>query len=175
MPTSSHTAFSGQGPINLIQPVAPAALRGDQLNSLAGQDAAWQRRSYNARMSLALSYLDDTIGMQAPSVPTTAMQSQYLTNLGLPVPANLSWFQALQIESERRISDVTWNATLASMPPASVEREIASEMALSNYLAFQNLKIAMKHTTISATQMAETAEHNFTPTVRMPAPAMVSN
>jgi hypothetical protein len=66
------------------------------------------------------------------------MQRQYLTNLGLPVPANLSWFQALQIEAERRISDVTWNATLASMPPAAVEREVASEMALSNYLAFQN-------------------------------------
>jgi hypothetical protein len=113
--------------------------------------------------------------MQTPSIPTTAMQRQYLTNLGLPVPDNLSWFQALQIEAERRISDVTWNATLASMPPASVERELASEMALSNYLAFQNLKIAMKHAAIGATQLAETAEHNFMPTVRMAAPSMASN
>ena len=48
-------------------------------------------------------------------------------------------------------------------------------MALSNYLAFQNFKLAMKHATIGATQFAETAEHNFMPTVRMAAPAMVSN
>ncbi len=72
-------------------------------------------------------------------------------------------------------SAVTWNATLASLPPAAVEREIASEMALSNYLAFQNFKLAMKHTAIGATQLAETAEHDFMPTVRMAAPAMVSN
>ena len=63
-------------------------------------------------MSLAQSFVDEAIGMQSPSVPTTATQQQYLTNLGLPVPANLSWFQALQIEAERRVSDVTWNATL---------------------------------------------------------------
>ena len=70
--------------INLIEPVAPAALRGDQLNSLAGQDAAVQRRSFNARMSLAQSFVDEAIGMQSPSIPTTPLQQQYLTNLGLP-------------------------------------------------------------------------------------------
>ena len=59
--------------INLIEPVAPAALRGDQLNSLAGQDAAVQRRSFNARMSLAQSFVDEAIGMQSPSIPTTAL------------------------------------------------------------------------------------------------------
>ena len=113
--------------------------------------------------------------MQEPSVPTDGPAAAISHELGLPVPANWSWFQALQIEAERRISDVTWNATLASLPPAAVEREIASEMALSNYLAFQNFKLAMKHTAIGATQLAETAEHDFMPTVRMAAPAMVSN
>ena len=44
--------------INLIEPVAPGALRGDQLASVAGQDAAMRRRSYNARMSLAQSFVD---------------------------------------------------------------------------------------------------------------------
>jgi hypothetical protein len=44
--------------INLIQPIAPAALRGDQLNSAAGQDAAvrrhrWRRHSYR-RLEVAL-------------------------------------------------------------------------------------------------------------------------
>ena len=71
--------------INLIEPVAPAALRGDQLTSAAGQDAAVRRRSYNARMSLAQSFVDQEIGMQTPSVPLTTLQQQYLTNIGLPV------------------------------------------------------------------------------------------
>jgi hypothetical protein len=161
--------------INLIQPIAPAALRGDQLNSAAGQDAAVRRRSYNARMSLAQSFVDQEIGMQTPSVPLSALQQQYLTNIGLPSQTNGSWLQVLQIESERRISDVTWAATLQSMPPASVEREIAIELALSNYLQFQIFKAGLQHTTISATQLAQTVERDFQPTVRMPAPSMAAS
>lgn len=161
--------------INLIEPAAPGALRGDQLNSVAGQDAAVRRRSYNARMSLAQTFVDGELAQQSASVPISPAQSQYLTNMGQPVPQNLSMFQALQIEAERRYSDVTWAATLASAPPAAVEREIATELALSNYLAFQNYRIAMQHATISATQLAATAEHDFMPTVRMPAPNMAAN
>ena len=158
--------------INLIEPVAPAGLRGDQLASAAGQDAAVRRRSYNARMSLAQSFVDQEIGMQTPSVPLTTLQQQYLTNLGLPSQTNGSWLQVLQIESERRISDITWAATLQSMPPASVEREIAIELALNNYLQFQIFKIGLQHTTITATQLAHTVERDFQPTVRMPTPSM---
>jgi hypothetical protein len=161
--------------INLIQPIAPGALRGDQLNSAAGQDAAVRRRSYNARMSLAQSLVDQEIGMQTPSVPLTALQQQYLTNIGLPSQTNGSWLQVLQIESERRISDVTWAATLQSMPPASVEREIAVELALSNYLQFQIFKMGLEHTTISATQLAQGVERDFQPTVRMPAPSIAGS
>jgi hypothetical protein len=161
--------------INLIQPIAPAALRGDQLNSAAGQDAAVRRRSYNARMSLAQSFVDREIGMQTPSVPLTTLQQQYLTNIGLPSQTNGSWLQVLQIESERRISDVTWAATLQSMPPASVEREIAIELALSNYLQFQIFKMGLQHTTITATQLAQSVERDFQPTVRMPAPSMAAS
>jgi hypothetical protein len=147
-------------------------LRGDQLNAAAGQDAAVRRRSYNARMSLAQSFVDQEIGMQTPSVPLTALQQQYLTNIGLPSQTNGSWLQVLQIESERRISDVTWAATLQSMPPASVEREIAVELALSNYLQFQIFKMGLQHTTISATRLAHAVERDFQPTVRMPTPSM---
>ncbi len=93
--------------INLIEPVAPAALRGDQLSSTAGQDAALRRRSYNARMSLAQGFLDDTIGMQTPAVPLTALQQQYLQEMGLPAQTNGSWLQAVQIEAERRFSSVS--------------------------------------------------------------------
>ena len=60
------------------------------------------------------------------------------------------------------------------MPPAAVEREIATELALNNYLQFQNFKTALKTGTISATQLAQTAEHDFLPTVPMPTPSIAS-
>ena len=159
---------------NLIEPVAPAALRGDQLTSIAGQDAAVRRRSFNARMSLAQSIVDQQIGMQTPSVPLTAQQQQYLQNMGLPGQTNGSWLQVLQIEAERRVSDVTWASNLQAMPPASVEREVAIELALNNYLLFQNFKIALQHATISATQLAVTTAHDFQPAVQMPTPSIAS-
>jgi len=161
--------------INLIEPVAPAALRGDQLASTQGQEAAVRRRSFNARMSLAQNIVDQQIGMQSPSVPLTSAQQTYLTNMGLPQQTNGSWLQALQIESERRISDVNWNAQLQTMPPASVEREIAIELALNNYLQYQNFKIGLQHTTISATALAEATERDFNPNVRIPVPSMTAS
>ena len=160
--------------INLIEPVAPAALRGDQLASTQGQDAAVRRRSFNARMSLAQNYVDQIIGMNSPSVPLTAQQQQYLQDMGLPAQQTGSWFQALQIEAERRISDVNWAATLQAMPPATVNREIAIELALNNYLQFQLFKTALQTGTINATQLAQTAEHDFSPTVQMPTPSIAS-
>ena len=161
--------------VNLIEPIAPAALRGDQLSSTTGQDAAVRRRSYNARMSLAQSFVDNTIGMQTPSVPLTPLQQQYLQELGLPSQTNGSWLQVLQIESERRISSVSWNAEIQAIPPASVVREIALELAMNNYLLFQNFKLNLKHTTIDATRLAEETDHEFQPAVRMPTPSIAAN
>jgi hypothetical protein len=156
--------------INLIEPVAPAALRGDQLNSIAGQDAAVLRRSYNARMSLAQSVIDDIIGMQAPSVPLTSQQQAYLAELGLPQETTGSWLQVLQINAESRASDINWNAQLQNMPPAAVQREVALELALNNYLQFQIFQIDLKNAAINATNLAQTAQHDFQPAVQMPAP-----
>jgi hypothetical protein len=163
--------------VNLIEPVAPAALRGGQLSSIAGQDAAVRRRSFDARMSLAQSVVDQQIGMQTPSVPITPQQQQYLTNMGLPAPTNgnLSWFQALQIEAERRVSDVGWAATLHEEPPVAVEREIAQELALTNYLAFQNLKLGLQHVVISASLLAERTGRDFVAISTIPTPSMSSN
>ncbi len=156
--------------INLIEPVAPGAIRGDQLNSIEGQDAAVLRRSYNARMSMAQSVIDDIVGKQSPSVPTTAQQQAYLTEIGEQPPANLSWLQSLQINAEERVNDINWNAQLQSMPPATVQREIALELALSNYLQFQIYAAELKNLAINATNMAQNAEHNFQPAVPMPTP-----
>lgn len=163
--------------INLIEPVAPAALRGNQLNSIAGQDAAVRRRSYDARMSLAQSVVDQQIGMQAPAVPITQAQQQYLIGMGLTPAANgdISWLQALQIEAERRVSDVNWAATLQAEPTAAVEREIATELALSNYLAFENFKIGLQREDISAAHLAHDVDHDFLPTSPMPTPSIAGN
>jgi hypothetical protein len=162
--------------VNLVEPVAPAALRGNQLSSIQGEDAGVKRRSYDARMSLAQSVVDQQIGMQSPAVPITAQQQQYLTNMGLPPPANgsISWYQALQIEAERRVSDVNWAATLQAEPPTAVEREIAVELALSNYLAFQNFKLSLQHVDISASQLAEATDRDFVPTSPMPTPSITA-
>jgi hypothetical protein len=163
--------------INLIEPVAPAALRGDQLASINGQDAAVRRHSYNTRMSLAQTFVDNAIGMQVPAIPLSASQTQYMQSMGLPVPTsgNGSWLQVLQIEAERRVSDVGWHTALQSMPPAAVEREMALELALNNYLLFQTYKMNLQHAAISATQLAEDTERNFLPTAKMPTPSIVSN
>jgi hypothetical protein len=135
-----------------------------------------KRRSYDARMSLAQSVVDQQIGMQSPAVPITAQQQQYLTSMGLPAPANgaVSWFQALQIEAERRVSDVNWAGTLQASPPAAIEREIAVELALSNYLAFQNFKLGLQHVDISATLLAQTTDHDFMPTSPLPTPSIAA-
>jgi hypothetical protein len=160
--------------INLIQPVAPAALRGDQLASVNGQDAAVRRHSYNARMSLAQTFVDAEIGMQVPSIPLTATQTQYMQDMGLTVPSsgNGSWLQVLQIEAERRVSDVGWHSALQNMPPAAVEREVALELALTNYLLFETYKATLQHATISATHLAEDTDRYFMPTTKMPTPSM---
>ena len=61
------------------------------------------------------------------------------------------------------------------MPPASVARETASELALTNYLLFQIFKMNLMHTTISATHLAEDTDRGFMPAVRMPTPSMAAN
>jgi hypothetical protein len=160
---------------NLIQPIVPAALRGDQLTSINGQDAAARRREYNARMSLARSAIDVAIGQQTPGVTLRAQQQQLLTNEGLTPPTSGSWLQALSLEATRRISDVSWAAGLQQMPPASVEREIATELALSNYLAMQQYRISLLNATISGTRLAAAEEATYRPATQMPSPSMASN
>ena len=51
---------------NLVQPIVPAALRGDQLTSEVGRDASIRRHAYNARISLARQVLDYAVGIQSP-------------------------------------------------------------------------------------------------------------
>lgn len=159
---------------NLIEPVAPAPLRGSQLTSLAGQDAQVQRRSFNARMSAAQSFVDNVVGYQSQTVPLTTVQQQYLTDIGLTPQTQGSWLQVLQIEAERRVSDVNWAAQLQAMPPASVEREIATELALNNYLQFQIFKTGLQRGALEAAHLAVDTEHDFQPTSTLPTPTIAN-
>lgn len=160
---------------NLIQPIVPAALRGDQLTSVNGAEAMAMRRRYNARMSLARSVLDDALATQSPSVPLTTTQKQQLENLGLPVVDQGSWLEALTLDVHRRYSDVDWAAKLQGMPPASVQREIALELAATNYLLLQNYRIALRNATVNATLLAANTEQNYKPAVQMPTPTIANN
>lgn len=157
---------------NLLQPIVPAALRADQLASVTGQDAFARRRSYNARMSLGRNVLNYVIGIQAPVVPLTAAQKQQLTNEGLPATNQGSWLQALTLEVDRRFSDLGWAVALQAMPPATVQREIATELALSNYLALQTYRVGLWQAALTATQVAQTEEVNFRTAVPMPTPTI---
>jgi hypothetical protein len=160
---------------HLVQPIVPAALRGDQITSINGAEALARRRQYNAQMSLARSVLNDAVAAQSPSVPLTAAQKEQLENAGLPTADRGSWLQALTLDVHRRYSDIDWAAKLQAMPPAAVQREIALELAATNYLLLQNYKIALRNATVNATQLAAAVDKNFEPAVEMPTPSIGNN
>lgn len=160
---------------NLLQPIVPAALRADQMTSLSGQDALPRRRSYNARMSLAGSVISYAIAVQSPSVPLSTQQQQQQRAQGLPPQATGSWLTAVSLEANRRMSDAGWHASLQAMPPASVQREIAVQLALANYLAMQNYRVGLYQASLSAAQVAQAEEANFHEAVQMPSPNMTAN
>lgn len=157
---------------NVVQPIVPAALRADQLTSVTGQDAWARRRSYNARMSLARGMMNYAIGIQAPVVTLNTDQKNQLANEGLPVTDQASWLRAVTLEVDRRFSALGWATGLQQMPPATVQREIATELALSNYLALQNFRVGLWQATLAATQVAQHEEINFQPVTPMPSPEM---
>ena len=162
---------------NVVQPVVPAALRGDHLTSVEGQNASALRRAYDARMSLARSVFSTQIAMTAPAVTLNEAQRAQITARGGTPPAAGSWMQVLSLEVDRRFSDTAWAASLQAMTPAAVSREIAAQLALSNYLALQNLRVQQQVAAVGAANLAIAAERGFpgvgaTP---IPSPSFVAN
>ena len=155
---------------NLVQPIVPAALRGDQLTSEIGRDAGIRRHAYNARISLARQVLDYAVGIQSPSVPLNSAQETQMQNEGLTPVSTGSWLQVLMLDANRRYSDVNYAAQLQAMPPASVNREIALELASTNYLLTQLLRVGIMHASTAAAHMAADVEHDFPPTAPMSTP-----
>ena len=155
---------------SLIQPVVPSTIRGDQLTSALGTEAIARRRAYNARMSLARQVASYAIGVQSPSVTLTADQQTELQNEGLPASSTASWLQALMLDTNRRLSSTNYHAQLAAMPPAAVEREIATELAETNYLLVQLFRLELMHTTTAAAHLAQNVERDYQPPLQMASP-----
>lgn len=144
----------------LIQPVAPAALRGEQLTSTSGREAALRRRAYNARMSLSRYVLNFITSLEIPSINLTDVQKTEMQAEGMTAADQASWLTSMSLEVNRRVSGVTWNKNLQQMPPASVMREIAVEQAQANYLALQNYRLQMFQASLAATRVAQHEEEN---------------
>ncbi len=158
----------------LIEPVPPAALRGGQLTSVAGQEAEAKRRGYNAQMSLANGVLNDIIASRTSSVVLTSGQKQQLQAQGLPAVETASWVQAQDLEVNRRISGVAWHAGLQGMPTKSVLIEMASEQAMTNYILWQVFGVLQRNGAVDAAQLAATATANFRAAPAIPTPQMAS-
>ena len=159
---------------NLIQPIVPAASRGDALTSVAGQDAEARRRGYNAKMSMARAVANDVIATRTNSVNLTNDEQQQMTDEGLTPTAQTSWLGALELEVNRRAGGTTWHASLQAMPQKSVLVEVATELAMSNYINVARLKLEQQHALLSAALLATAAQAELKPVSSMPTPQMVS-
>ena len=159
---------------NLLQPVVPAASRGDALTSVAGQDAEARRRSYNARMSMSRAIANDVIASRTTSVNLTADQKQQMVDQGLTPADQSSWLGALELDVNRRAGGTAWHGSLQAMPTKSVLVELATEMAMSNYIAMARLKMEQQHALVSASLLASTAQADLKPVQSMPTPTMAS-
>jgi hypothetical protein len=142
----------------LIQPVAPAAIRGSQLASNAGQAAIIARRHYNAQMSLARQVVSNIIAQRTPTVTLTTAQQNELQAEGKPVVTTASWLEAVELDADRRESNVQWRANLVAEPPASVQREIAVELAEQNYLAVAAFRLSQQKAMLEAAMLADKAQ-----------------
>ena len=121
-------------------------------------------------MSLARGVLDYAIGVQSPSVPLNDAQKQQMQSEGLTPVDNGSWLQALMLDANRRYSDVNWAAQLQGMTPAAVNREIAHELAATNYLLTQLYRVSLLNASTNAAHLAAKVEGDFAPTVQLPTP-----
>ena len=76
---------------------------------------------------------------------------------------------------DRRFTDGAWAASLHNMTPAAVNRELAQELALSNYIALANLRLQMQSAAVGAANLAVGVERGFTGVVSMPSPTIAAN
>lgn len=161
--------------MSLTQPYAPTPMRGDQIRSTEGQQAWADRRAYNARMALAKWALSYTIGVESPSVTMDSAQQSELQAEGGQQPADnkISWLQSVALSVNRAASSAVFAAELERMPPATVMREIVNEIAMSNYLALENYRVALLNSNLEAARLARDVQHDA-PNTSIPTPTLAS-
>ena len=125
-------------------------------------------------MSLARNVVNDIIASRTNSVTLTAEQKQQQTNMGLTATDTSSWYGTLELEVYRRAGGVEWAAALQAMTPKAVQVEIATELAMSNYIALANLKVAQQNAALAAAQLATSATNELKPAATMPSPQLAA-
>jgi hypothetical protein len=157
--------------VSLIQPVAPAALRGSALTSTAGMASLPARRGYNAAISLAQNIADDVESTRAGTVSLTAAQQAEATREGITNTWTGSLYEATDLEVNRKYSSTDWQADLQAMPgPKSVLVQIALLDAQRNWILWQQYKLDQKRALAEATQLSIAAEHRIGGISPMPVP-----
>lgn len=155
----------------LIQPVAPAALRGSALTSVDGQSALPGRRSYNAAISLAHHVGDVVVGWHANTVTLSAAQKAEASREGITNTDIGSEYEATELEINRKYSGTDWQADLQAMPsPKSVLVQIALLDAQRNWLAWEQYKLDQARALMEADRLAIEAEHRLREVSPMPVP-----
>jgi hypothetical protein len=167
--TSSITAANDYV-TTLIQPVAPAALRGTALTSIEGQSALPLRRSYDAAISLALHIGHDILGWHANTVTLSPAQQAEATREGISNTNIGSAFEATELEINRKYSGTDWQADLQAMPSSkSVLVQIALLDAQRNWLLWQQFKLEQQRALVDANRLSIEASGHL-PISPMPTP-----
>ena len=155
----------------LIQPVAPAALRGSALTSVDGQSALPGRRAYNAAISLAHHVGDDIIGWHANTVTLSAAQKAEAVREGYTNTSVGSESEATELEINRKYSGTDWQADLQAMPSdKSVLVQIALLDAQRNWIAWQQFKLDQTRALMEANRLATSAEQRLRAVSPLPVP-----
>lgn len=155
---------------NLIQPVAPAALRNAQRSSAAGQNMLPQRRSYDAAMALANRIGAEVFSWHTPTVALTDAQKQEAAHDGLPATGRASNWEVTELEVNRRYSGQQWQMDLQAMPQKSVLVQLALMQAQQNWLSWQRLKLEQQLALGVARLIATGAEDHLAHAGTMPTP-----
>lgn len=154
----------------LIQPVAPAALRGTALTSIEGQSTLPKRRSYDAAISLALHIGHDIVGWHANTVTLSPAQQAEAVREGIKNTDVGSAFEATDLEINRKYSGTDWQADLQAMPSdKSVLVQIALLDAQRNWLLWQQFQLDQERALVEANRLAIEAGSNL-PISPMPSP-----
>lgn len=155
----------------LIQPVVPAAMRGNAITTPEGQQAMPGRRSYNAAISLAHEIGNDVLSWHAGTVTLTASQKAEARREGIAQTDTGSLFEATELEVNRRYSGTDWQADLQAMPSEkSVLIQIALLDSQRNWLLWQQLKLQQKTALASAKRLAIEADASLKRFTPLPVP-----